>query len=102
MCIRDSLNVLEAVALAGGTVGANGGVATGSVPPTELLVVRKLPSGSQQTFRVDLNRAITDARHRPAVAAGDTLILRLKPGERATNAGIQVFNNFGTRQLLGR
>ena len=96
------LNVLEAVALAGGTVGANGGVATGSVPPTELLVVRKLPSGSQQTFRVDLNRAISDARHRPAVAAGDTLILRFKPGERATNAGIQVFNNFGTRQLLGR
>lgn len=96
------LDVVEAVALAGGSFGGNGGIAAGSVQPTELLVVRRLADGSQRNFLVDLSRAIRDASHRPAVAAGDTLILRFKPGERATNAGIQVFNNFGTRQLLGR
>lgn len=96
------LDVLEAVALAGGQVGNNAGVAAGSVPPTELLIVRRLPSGSQQTFRVDLDRALTDPRQRPAVAAGDTLILRFKPAERAANVGIQAFNTFGTRQLFGQ
>ncbi|MDA8562923.1 polysaccharide biosynthesis/export family protein [Mariniblastus sp.] len=96
------LDVLEAVALAGGQIGTNGGVAAGSVPPTELLVVRKPPGRSQRTFRVDLDRAINDSRYRPAVAAGDTLILRYKPGERAANAGIQVFNTFGTRQIFGQ
>lgn len=96
------LNVLEAVAIAGVQVGTNGGVAAGSVPPTELLIVRKLPREIQQTFRVDLDRAITDAGQRPAVAAGDTLILRYKPVERATNVGIQIFNAYGTRQLFGR
>jgi len=96
------LDALEAVALAGGQVGSNGGIAAGSVPPTELLVVRKLPNGSQHTFRVDLDRAITDARHRPTVAAGDTLILRFKPVERAANVGIQTFNTFGVRQIFGQ
>ena len=96
------LDVIEAVSLAGGQVGANGGVAAGSVPSTELLVVRKLPGGSQQTFRIDLNRAITDPRSRLAVAPGDTLILRFKPTERAANAGIRVFNTVGVRQLLGQ
>ena len=96
------LNVLEAVALAGGQIGTNGGVAAGSIPPTELLVVRRLPGGSQRTFLVDLDRAINDSRQRPAVAVGDTLILRYKPSERAANAGVQVFNTFGARQLFGQ
>ena len=96
------LNVLEAVAIAGGRVGSNGGIAAGSVPPTELLVVRKLSNGSQRTYRVDLDRAVSDAGQRPAVAAGDTLILRYKPVESITNAGIQIFNTYGTRQLFGR
>jgi hypothetical protein len=96
------LDVVEAVALAGGSFGGNGGVAAGSVQPTELLVVRRLADGSQRTFLVDLNRAISDASHRPAIAAGDTLILRFKPGEQAANAGIRVFNTFGAQQLFGR
>ena len=96
------LDVLEAISIAGSTVGGNAGIVAGSVPPTELLVVRKLPGGAQRTFRVDLNRALVDVRQRPEVAAGDTLILRYKPVERATNAGIQIFNTVGTRQLFGR
>jgi protein involved in polysaccharide export with SLBB domain len=101
------LDVLGAVALAGQTVGVGqssfrGGLIGGSnhVPPTDLIVLRKLPGNRQIAIRVDLTRAINDPRARLLVRAGDTLILRFKPEEEAINFGITAFFTFGIRELF--
>ncbi len=98
------LDVMEAVALAGGTVGATGN-SLGAIPqrqPTELIVLRKRPDGSQLPIRVDMNAAISDPRQRIQVQPGDVLILRHSRREQLQNIGIGTFNTFGVRALLGR
>lgn len=101
------LDVLGAVSLAGTTVGVNGGGVSGGlggsvrgVPPTELIVLRKLPGNRQIAIRVDLNEAINDPRSRMLVAPGDTLILRYKPQEELANFALGTFFTFGVRQLF--
>lgn len=90
---RDAdLDVLEAVARARGPM-FNGAFAMnnlsgtvlmpglGQPTPNLLTVVRRLPGGcGQVSIRVDLNRAIKDARERILVQAGDFLILQEMPG----------------------
>ncbi len=89
---RDTdLDVLEAVSIAGGSVGAGGR----GVPPSELIVLRKLPGNRQVAIRVDLNRAINDPRERILVAPGDTLLLRRKASEQIGNFGSRVLNSVG-------
>src|SRR5579875_922254 len=51
----------------------------GQPTPTLLTVVRRLPSGEQIRIRVDLDRAVKDARERLLVQAGDFLILQETP-----------------------
>ena len=101
-----SLDVLEAVAIAGGQPGNN--ASPGGLPglpqrqPTELIVLRKLPNGSQLPIRVNMQAALSDPSQRIAVQPGDFLMLRYSRGEQIQNAGIGVFNAYGIRSLLGR
>lgn len=103
-------DVLNAIALAGSSVGAfnsrTGGFAAGlgggigSVPPTQLIVLRPLPGNRQIAIEVDLTQAVNDPRQRLLVKAGDTLILRHKPREELLNFSLGTFFTFGIRQLF--
>lgn len=103
------LDVLGAMGVAGGGVsqakgvGGGGGFginSIGGVPPGRLYILRKTPCNGQVTIEVDLARACQDPRERPLVQAGDTLILRYKPGEEVLNFGIGTFFTFGLQALL--
>ncbi len=99
----EDLDVLEAVALAQGSVGGLGGTAAVSVlragagvgnviPPTRLLILRKLPNGDQLPIRVDLAKAMHDPTERIKIMAGDYIMMYYKPGEMSTNAVLNFFN----------
>jgi protein involved in polysaccharide export with SLBB domain len=100
------LDVLGAVALAGRGVGVASGTERGligggnQVPPTDLIILRKLPGNRQIAISVDLTRAINDPRARLLVNAGDTLLLRYKPEEELVNFGISAFFTYGIRELF--
>jgi protein involved in polysaccharide export with SLBB domain len=103
-------DVLNAVALAGGGIGAfqqgSGGFASGlgggigSVPPSQLIIMRPLPGNRQIAIEVDLVKAINDPRERILIKSGDTLILRHKPREELLNFSIGAFFTYGIRELF--
>ncbi len=64
----------------------------GQPSPTLLTVVRRLPGGSQVSIRVDLNRAVKDARERLLVQAGDFLMLQETPAQGITRYITQMFD----------
>ncbi len=86
------LDVVEAIALVGGTLN-NGGVAIdnlqgeivapgiGRPSPTLLTVLRRTPDGRQVPINVDLAQALRDRREALLVQAGDVLILQETPDE---------------------
>jgi protein involved in polysaccharide export with SLBB domain len=100
---RDSdLDVVEAVAQAGGTLDAgtinasnvSGTFLTpglGSPSPSLLTVIRRLPNGSQVAIKVDINRALTDPRERILVQPRDVLVLQETPQEAFTRYFAQTF-----------
>jgi hypothetical protein len=104
-------DVLNAIAIAGGGIGAfqqgaGGGFAgglsggIGSVPPSQLIIMRPLPGNRQIAIEVDLTKAINDPRERMLIKAGDTLILRHKPREELLNFSIGAFFTYGLRELF--
>lgn len=99
------LDVLEAIALAGQSLGAAAQNGFSVVPrrsPTELLILRQRPGQGQLAIRVDVDGALTDPSQRIQVQAGDLLILRHSRREQIQNAGIGIINAYGVRQFLGR
>lgn len=100
------LDVLGAVSLSGTTLGIGQqrggtlGAAGGGVPPSNLIVLRRIPGDRQIAIRVDLTDAINDPASRILVKPGDTMILRFKPQEEIVNFALQTFFTFGIRQLL--
>ncbi len=100
------LDVLGAIAIAGRGIGFSSGLDRGligggnQVPPTELIVLRKLPGNRQLPIRVDLVRATNDPQSRLLVHSGDTLLLRYKPEEELANLGISAFFTYGLSQLF--
>ena len=95
---RDTdLDVTQAVAIAGGSLG---GGTNGQLAATDLTVLRRLPGNRQIAIGVDLRRALVDPAQRILVAPGDTLILRRTPAQNLGNLGIGIFNTNGLRQLL--
>ncbi len=99
------LDVLAAVSLAGTGIATNqstgliGGAAQ-RVPPTELVVLRRIPGNRQLAIRIDVNETINDPRQRLLVKPGDTLILRFKPQEELINFASGVFFTFGIREVF--
>ncbi|NUQ62831.1 MAG: polysaccharide biosynthesis/export family protein [Pirellulales bacterium] len=89
------LDVVEAIALVGGTLN-NGGVAIdnlegqivapgiGTPSPTLLTVLRRTPDGRQVPIQVDLAEALRDRREALLVQAGDVLVLQEQVDEALT------------------
>ena len=101
------LDVLGAIALAGGVVGGTArqfgqqiGRGVDGVPPGLLYVLRDDGCGGQIAIEVELNEAINDPRKRPLVQPGDTLILQYKCEEQIINYGISTFFTFGIAELF--
>lgn len=105
------LDVLGAMALAGMGVdgaagGGGGGIGGGMIgglggsKPTQLFVIRKLPSGRTFNIAVDLQLALNDSNENILVQPGDTLILRFKPHEELLNFALGTFFTFGIRELF--
>jgi protein involved in polysaccharide export with SLBB domain len=104
----EDLDIIEAIAQATGSVGGLGGTSSVAVlragagigqiiPPTRVLVLRKLPNGQQIPIRVDLAVAMKDPKERIKIMAGDYIMMYYKPGENFTNAALNFFNlNIGT------
>ena len=92
------LDVLGAIAMAGGSVasgasGAGGSTSFGagysrgigvSFPPTRAIVVRQV-NGQQISIRVDLRRALSDPSERILVEPNDLIMLEYKPLELIVN-----------------
>jgi protein involved in polysaccharide export with SLBB domain len=104
------LDVIGALALATGSVGGPAGGPASSafnfkgayspgniIPPTRVLILRKLATGEQIQIRVDLKRAKVDQRERIIIAPGDVVMLYFKPAEVAGNwaANFASFNAAG-------
>ena len=101
------LDVLGAIAIAGGTVAgtarqSGGGFGRGfdGVPPGLLYILRDNGCGGQIAIEVDLAEALNDPNKRPLVQAGDTLILQYKCEEQLINYGVSTFFTFGIAELL--
>jgi protein involved in polysaccharide export with SLBB domain len=97
------VDVIEAIALAQGSIGGPGGVSGAAVfragagpgnviPPTRVLILRKLPNGEQLPIRVDLSRAMRDSKERIIIQPGDFVMLHYKPGEIAGNVALNFLN----------
>lgn len=105
------LDILGAIALAGGPIGSSGNAISSSqkkggggggggggrntpIPPSRAIVVRKLPDGGQIPIRIDLNRALTDSSERILIQPEDIVIVRYTLAEEALNTvlGLVQFN----------
>lgn len=95
------IDILEAIAIANGSVGGQGGASAAVfragagpgnvVPPSRAVVIRKLPNGQQIMIRVDLNRARFDPTERVIIQPGDFVMMHYKPGEIASNVALNFF-----------
>ncbi len=106
------LDVLGAIAMAGGPVGSagntfsssqrggrggGGGARSGPVPPSRAIVIRKLPDGSQIPIKVDLNRALTNSSERILIQPEDIVIVRYTCAEEVLNTALSLIQfNFLT------
>jgi len=98
----EDLDVIQAAAIAGGSIGGSGGASGSSifrggglggvVPPSLLAVVRTLPSGEQVLMRVNLAKAMKDPQERVIVQPGDVLFLQYTRGELITNMLLNFLN----------
>jgi protein involved in polysaccharide export with SLBB domain len=107
------LDVLAAISVAGGTVASGasqgsigrgamggGGGAGGSVlPPTQIIIIRKLPNGSNIPIKINLNRALTDPSQRILIQPGDYVMLQYTPLEIVVN---QVVGSISFNYFLNR
>lgn len=103
------LDVLGAIAMAGGPLGSGGtgisaigngnggggfggggGQSQGLIPPSDVLVIRKLPCGNQITIKVDLNRALQNPSERILIQPDDFVMLRFKLSEELANVALSL------------
>ncbi|NQT12195.1 MAG: polysaccharide biosynthesis/export family protein [Planctomycetes bacterium] len=98
------LDVLEAIALAGGSVGnsgiglaSNNGSAFGGnrgnvgLAPSRAIVVRKLDCGGQVPIQINLNKALPDPSERILIQPEDLIIVRYTLFEELYNTVLNLF-----------
>ena len=108
------LDILGAIALAGGPLGSAGtgvGGVGGNVggngggrgnqfcQPSEAIIVRELPCGSSIAMKVDLNRALENPSERVLIQPNDVVLVRYTLAEEVGNV---LLNTFQFNYLLGR
>lgn len=107
------LDILGAIAIAGGPLGSTGAVLSqqqrgfggggnrngGPLPPSRAIVVRKLCDGSQIPIKVDLNRALTDSSQRILIQPDDMIIVRYTCAEEVINTALSLLQ---FNYLIGR
>jgi len=93
------LDVIGAIAIAGGPIGSigsgiggvgsgqngNGGGRNGYCQPSEVIVMRELPCDNQIAIKIDLNKAIADKSERILIKPGDVVLLRYTVHEELGN-----------------
>lgn len=97
----EDIDVIEAIALANGSVGGplgqsgqalQGGTPGYAVRPTRVVILREMPDGRQLPIRVDLARAMVDQKERILIQPNDVVMLQFKPGQAVFNGIINTFN----------
>lgn len=97
----EDIDVIEAIALASGSVGGplgqSGAALQGGTPgymvrPTRVIILRKMPDGRQLPIRVDLARAMVDEKERILIQPDDVVMLQLKPHQAVVNGALNIFN----------
>ena len=111
------LDILGAIALAGGplgqagtgvgAIGGAGGVGGGGAgggrggvncQPSEAIIIRELPCGSSIAMKVDLNRALENPSERVLIQPNDVVLVRFTLAEEVSNV---LLNAFQINYLLG-
>jgi protein involved in polysaccharide export with SLBB domain len=97
----EDIDVIEAIALANGSVGGPLGqsgqaLAVGTpghmVRPTRVIILREMPDGRQLPIRVDLARAMVDQKERILIQPNDVVMLQFKPGQAVFNGILNTLN----------
>lgn len=116
------LDIIGAIAIAGGPIGATG-TGIGGVggrnnggggnrngtnqfcQPSQAIVIRELPCGSQIAIKVDLNKALADRSERILIQPNDVIVVKYTLGEEVGNALLNLiqfnflFNGFSGNGL---
>ena len=96
------IDVLKAIAIAGGSAGGGGGGigrTQSLIPATQVTVLRKC--GCEQiAIDVDLRYALADPSERVIVQPGDLIILEFRKRELVANSIAQVFTFGGIFNLF--
>lgn len=97
----EDIDVIEAVALASGSVGGPLGQSGSAlspgkpghmVRPTRVIILRELPDGRQLPIRVDLARAMVDQKERILIQPNDVVMLQFKPHQAMFNGVLNTLN----------
>lgn len=102
------LDVVGAIALAGGSLGnigsgvggvggqgggqggGGGGGRGGYCQPSEVIIIRELPCGGSIAMRVDLNRALQNKAERVLIKPNDVVMLRYTLAEEVGNVALSL------------
>lgn len=105
------LDILEAIAITTGPqFGPGDGVrppnyaggGKGILPPTDIVIIRRLATDRQIKIHVDLKKCLDDPSERIRIARGDLILLKFKKKEMAGNIAMNLFNlNFTLSRVLG-
>ena len=74
----------------------------GNPSPSMITVLRKTPDGGQVPIKVDLDRALVDARERILIRPDDILVLQETPNQAIGRYFSQKFNLNSQLQMLNR
>lgn len=93
------IDVIQAMALAGGNVAASAGTSTNGftngavgaiLPPTRVIVLREL-CGEQVAIEINLKRTMVDPSERIRILPGDFIVLEYTPWELCGNCLLSTF-----------
>jgi protein involved in polysaccharide export with SLBB domain len=95
----EDLDIIEAMSIAGNNAFGPVGQGIGNnfrggpgaiIPPSSVIIVRKLESGEQIKIAVDVRAALNDPSERVTIQDRDVIILQYRPHELAGNMAINI------------